>query len=748
VAVASRQGLTAVRRLSSKPSIFCVGTMDTKSKELNFLAARLRALGSMTVRTVDVSATNAEVDLAANVSASAVLAAGPRRGLTLKDVTSLPRGEGVAAMSEALVAFLKAEHSAGRVSGVIGIGGSGGTSLITAALRSLPVGLPKLMVSTVAAGNTAPYVGHADVTMMPSVVDVAGLNAVSTSVLTNAAGAMHGMVAARSLDAVARAGPGPEGTVAMTMFGVTTPCVDQARAALEAKGGECLVFHATGTGGKAMEGLVSSGLVGGVLDLTTTEVADEVVGGVMSGGPNRLEAAVAAGVPLVVSVGAVDMVNFGAKATVPAKYSDRLLFVHNEEVTLMRTTKEENEAVARFIADKLAKATRPVRVLLPEKGVSMLDAEGMPFFDPEATGACLGTLERELMASGNGHVTVERLPLHINDPAFAAAAVAAFESVGGLSDAAAPSTPAFTSSSAAPSETAAVLPTLPADLDPSTPRGAILPGLHAMVARGVPIVGAGAGTGISAKSEEAGGADLIVIYNSGRFRMGGRGSLAGLLPFDDANRVVEDMGAEVLPVVKKTPVLAGVMASDPFRSMPRFLERLRAMGFAGIQNFPTVGLYDGKFRRNIEETGMGYDKEVDAVRLANGLGLLTTPYSFTVEEAAAMAEAGADIVVAHVGLTTSGTIGASTAMTLEEAGEAVQAMADAVRRINPHCLVLCHGGPIAEPADAQWILDHTVGVHGFYGASSMERLPVETAIANCVREFKAMKIRHRDRPQY
>ena len=270
-------------------------------------------------------------------------------------------------------------------------------------------------------------------------------------------------------------------------------------------------------------------------------------------------------------------------------------------------------------------------------------------------------------------------------------------------------------------------------------RTAILEELRSKVSAGQPIIGGGAGTGISAKLEAAGGIDLIVIYNSGRFRMAGRGSLAGMMPYGDANAIVMDMAREVIPVVPETPVLAGVCGTDPFRVMPRFLEEVRAAGFVGVQNFPTVGLIDGTFRTGLEETGMGYGLEVDMIREAGKQGLLTTPYAFNPEEAAAMAEAGADILIPHMGLTTKGTIGASTAVTLEEAARRVQAMHDAAKKVNREILVLCHGGPIAEPADAQYILDNTEGVVGFYGASSMERLPVEPAITERIREFGALK---------
>jgi len=266
-------------------------------------------------------------------------------------------------------------------------------------------------------------------------------------------------------------------------------------------------------------------------------------------------------------------------------------------------------------------------------------------------------------------------------------------------------------------------------------RDEILARLRAKVAAGTPIVGGGAGTGLSAKMSEAGGVDLLVIYNSGRFRMGGRGSLAGMMPYGDANEIVMDMAREVLPVVKHTPVLAGVCGTDPFRVMKLFLKQVDDAGFSGVQNFPTVGLIDGTFRQNLEETGMGYGPEVDMIGLAHEMCMLTTPYCFDPDSATAMVTAGADILIPHMGLTTKGSIGADTALTLEESAQRVQAMHDAAKRVNPDVLVLCHGGPIAEPSDAQYILDHTEGIVGFYGASSMERLPVEPAIEGRVREF-------------
>lgn len=263
--------------------------------------------------------------------------------------------------------------------------------------------------------------------------------------------------------------------------------------------------------------------------------------------------------------------------------------------------------------------------------------------------------------------------------------------------------------------------------------------LQQRIADEVPIIGGGAGTGISAKFEEQGGIDLIIIYNSGRYRMAGRGSLAGLMPYGDANKIVMQMANEVLTVVENTPVLAGVCASDPFRQMQHFLSDIKDAGFAGVQNFPTVGLIDGSFRANLEETGMGFDKEVAMIRLARQADLLTTPYAFTTNEAEQMADAGADVIVAHMGLTTKGSIGANTAKTLDDSVVCVQAISDAARGVRDDVIVLCHGGPIAMPEDAQYVLRRTNNVHGFYGASSMERLPVETAITAQVRKFKALR---------
>lgn len=271
-------------------------------------------------------------------------------------------------------------------------------------------------------------------------------------------------------------------------------------------------------------------------------------------------------------------------------------------------------------------------------------------------------------------------------------------------------------------------------------RAQALEQLRAQVVNGRAIVGAGAGTGLSAKCAEAGGVDMIIIYNSGRYRMAGRGSLAGLMPYGDANAIVVEMAAEVLPVVKDTPVLAGVCGTDPFRLMPVFLGQLQEIGFSGVQNFPTVGLVDGTFRQNLEETGMGYALEVEMIRQAHDLDLLTTPYVFSPEDARAMTSAGADVLVAHMGLTTGGSIGAETGRTLEDCVPLIQTIRDTAAEVNAEVIVLCHGGPIAEPPDAAYVLERTSGVAGFFGASSMERLPTEVAMTETARRFKELRV--------
>jgi uncharacterized protein (UPF0261 family) len=400
-------------------SVYAVGAFDTKGDELRYVAGLISAAG-VPVRTVDVG-TRGEAGEAgvADVAAREVAAYHPDGA---DAVFTGDRGSAVAAMAVALERFAVAR--VGDIAAMIGLGGSGGTALITPAMRALPIGLPKVMVSTVASGDVAPYVGPSDIAMLYSVTDVAGLNRISRQVLGNAAHAVAGM-AARTVPP-AEDGGGAKAALGLTMFGVTTPCVTRASELLR-HDYDCLVFHATGTGGQSMEKLVDDGLVTGVLDISTTEVCDLLMGGVMSAGEGRLDAIARTRVPYVGACGALDMVNFGAMDTVPEKYQDRNLYPHNPQVTLMRTTPEENAQIAGFIAGKLNACDGPVRFFIPEGGVSMIDSPGQPFHDPEADRVLFDTLEREIRQTETRRLI--RRPEHINDPAFADALVSAFREI-------------------------------------------------------------------------------------------------------------------------------------------------------------------------------------------------------------------------------------------------------------------------------------------------------------------------------
>ena len=392
-------------------TVAVLGTLDSKGAEFAYLCDRLRASG--VVPLVIDAGILAEPPFPPDVPAADVAAAG---GVPLADlVAAKDRGRAVAVMSAGAAAVVRKLHEEGRIDGIVSMGGGGGTVIGTAAMRALPVGVPKLMLSTIAAGDISRYVDVKDITMMPSVVDIAGLNRLSKRIIANAAGAIAGMVAVKP--------PAVEGErplVAATMFGVTTPAVTRAREVLEAAGYEVLVFHATGTGGRAMEELILGGFIAGVLDLTTTELADELAGGILSAGPDRLEAAGRVGIPQVVSAGALDMVNFGAPDTVPEKYRGRTFYRHNPMVTLMRTTPEENAALGRIIAEKLARATGPTVFMIPKRGVSSIDVAGKPFFDPAADAALFDALRANLPPN----VELVEIDAAINDDAFAVAAAA------------------------------------------------------------------------------------------------------------------------------------------------------------------------------------------------------------------------------------------------------------------------------------------------------------------------------------
>ncbi|XP_071915489.1 toMV susceptible protein tm-1(GCR26)-like [Coffea arabica] len=749
----------AKNEMNEAVQVFCVGTADTKLEELRFLSQSVQSNLSnfstnsstkVQVTVVDVSAGEKEVQSCGDftfVSREDVFSAsGEPSPVQLPD----DRGKAVAVICKALENFLRKAHRGRVLAGVVGLGGSGGTSLLSSAFRSLPIGIPKLLVSTVASGQTEPYIGTSDLLLFPSVVDICGINNVSRVVLSNAGAAFAGMVAGRLEKSKETRNGSEKFTVGLTMFGVTTPCVNAVKERLLKEGYETLVFHATGVGGRAMEDLVRQGLIQGVLDITTTEVADYVVGGVMACDSSRFDALIEKNIPLVLSVGALDMVNFGGQDTIPSQFHHRKIHEHNQQVSLMRTTVDENKKFAEFIAEKLNKSNSKLCICLPEKGISALDAPGKAFYDPEVTGTLIKEVQKLIQTNEDRQVKV--FPHHINDIEFANALADLFIEICHNSKDGGESVYESMKDIQEDHPVSEVKPTKGTisyclsnfpNAKPETLERthAVLQNLKDQIRMGKPIIGAGAGTGISAKFEEAGGVDLIVLYNSGRFRMAGRGSLAGLLPFADANAVVVEMANEVLPVVKKVPVLAGVCATDPFRCIDYFLKQLESIGFCGVQNFPTVGLFDGNFRQNLEETGMGYGLEVEMVAKAHEMGLLTTPYAFNIEEAVAMAKAGADVVVAHMGLTTSGSIGAKTALSLDESAVRVQAIAVAVHSVNSDVIVLCHGGPISSPEEAKYVLKNTKGVHGFYGASSLERLPVEQAITATVQEYKSISMK-------
>ena len=397
-------------------TIAVLGTLDTKGREHAFVAERIRSHGH-DVLLIDVG-TGAEPVVAADISRADVAAAG---GLDLAAVVARgDRGECVAAMARAAAALIGRLVDEGRIQGLISLGGGGGTAIATAAMRPLPIGFPKLVVSTLASGNTAPYVGTSDIVMMPAVVDVQGLNRISRTILARAAGAICGMV-----EADVAAGRDDKPLVVASMFGNTTGCLEAAVPLLEAAGYEVLVFHATGTGGRALEALVASGLVAGVLDITTTELADELVGGVLSAGPERLDAAARHGVPAVIAPGCLDMVNFGPPETVPEQFAGRRFYAHNPQVTLMRTSADEAAALGQLVAGKVNASRGPVRVLLPRRGLSVIGAPGGPFHDPAADAALCEALESGLRPG----IPCTSLDCGINDPAFARAAVDALLSL-------------------------------------------------------------------------------------------------------------------------------------------------------------------------------------------------------------------------------------------------------------------------------------------------------------------------------
>ncbi|CAF3881193.1 unnamed protein product [Rotaria sp. Silwood2] len=708
-------------------TVVLVGTFDTKGAEYEFVRKQIDDIGTCSVFLIDVGLqSNSETLPTADISSISIIKAAGGDYKALEE-RKIEKSEAFNLMTKGLTLKLNELYQSNRLHGLLALGGSCGTAIVSEAIQQskiLPIGLPKLIVSTVASSSNAhTAVGLSDVTLMHSVTDISGgVNRINEPILANAAVAIAAMASryyssmVQSKEATFDNAP----LIALTMFGVTTSCVMEAKKQLEELGYNTVIFHATGVGGQAMERLIESGSINGVLDITTTELADELVGGILSAGPERLEIAGRIGLPQVISLGALDMVNFGPRHTVPKQFTEnRLLYEHNAHVTLMRTTSDECTQLGEIIAQKLNQnhGSNRVCVFVPH-------VDGGPFYDKQADACLIEALRKHV---NTAKVEIIERNESINDPSFAHAMVQALHAQ-----------MQYKPVHRIHTELVQKQVTKPRN------RRECLDRLKSVVEEGRVIIGSGAGIGLSAKCIEEGGVDLLIIYNSGRFRMAGRGSCAGLLSYSDANAIVLEMAGEVLPVVKYTPVLAGVCGTDPFRLMPQFLKQIKEAGFIGVQNFPTVGIMDGRFRQSLEETGMAYEQEVEMIRQAHSIGLVTAPYVFNEEEARKMTEAGADIIVAHMGVTTKGAIGAKSSLTLDECVQRIQAIHDVCIKINPQVIVLCHGGPLAEPNDVQYILERTHGIKGFFGASSMERLPTEIALVENTKRFKQLKLTRKD----
>ncbi|CAF3682604.1 unnamed protein product [Rotaria sp. Silwood1] len=715
-------------------TVVLVGTFDTKGVEYDFVRKQIDDIGTCSVFLIDVGLQSSTKTLpVADISSISIIKAAGGDYKALEE-HKIEKAEAFSLMTKGLTLKLNELYQSNRLHGLLALGGSCGTAIVSEAIQQskvLPIGLPKLIVSTVAASSNAhTAVGLSDVTLMHSVTDISGgINRINEPILANAAAAIAAMASryyssmTQSKEATFDNAP----LIALTMFGVTTPCVMEAKKQLDELGYNTVIFHATGIGGQAMERLIESGSINGVLDITTTELADELVGGILSAGPERLEIAGRKGLPQVVSLGALDMVNFGPRHTVPKHFAEnRLLYEHNAQVTLMRTTSDECTRLGEIIAQKLNQhqGSNRVCVFVPRGGFSLISVDGGPFCDKQADTCLIEALRKH---ADTTKVEIIERKESINDPSFAHAMVQALHAQMQYKPVRKLHTELVQKQMTKPRN-----------------RRECLDRLKSVVDEGRIIIGSGAGIGLSAKCIEEGGADLLIIYNSGRFRMAGRGSCAGLLSYSDANAIVLEMAGEVLPVVKYTPVLAGVCGTDPFRLMPQLLKQIKEAGFIGIQNFPTVGIIDGRFRQSLEETGMAYEQEVEMIRHAHLIGLVTAPYVFNEDEARKMTEAGADIIVAHMGVTTKGAIGAKSSLTLDECVQRIQAIHDVCIKINPQVIVLCHGGPLAEPNDVQYILARTHGIKGFFGASSMERLPTEIALVENTKRFKQLKLINKD----
>jgi predicted TIM-barrel enzyme/uncharacterized protein (UPF0261 family) len=738
--------------------LLCLTTLDSKHVELEFALQSLNSLVAQTskklsVHIVDMSTRHHNVQLRGSYSQVVVALDQNSRNSNSNRFDSI---ESARKRLEILVPEMHTKYS---YDAILALGGSCGSSLACNAMQLLPIGADgpvKVCLSTMAGGNVTSFVADSDIVMVPSVCDLIGLNALSRAALRNAASLVFGALLAagvstdEAVDGDALQVGEAKRCVAISSFGNTADAVERAKLALE-RDFDCdvIVFHSTGSGGRALCKAAEQGMFDGVLDLTTTEMADFVGGGDLSAGGDRLARIKALGLPHVVVPGCIDMINFCGPAPSDKRRQGRLIYEWNAAVTLMRTSAEESAALGQLFADAAGPSTR---FAVPLLGFSKLGVANERFHDAQADGAFLAALRDGVE---DASATVHTFDAHINDAAFVDSVVRDIFAPLLLTacDRRASSAAAASSSSQAPPPPSISKFALPAqvDGDANSPRVLALRRLYAAIGNGRIVIGAGAGTGLSAKFQARNGIDLIIVYNSGEFRMNGVGSLAGLLPCSDANGVALKLGKRVMAVLsndrssggdarQSPPVLCGVFASDPFRSMPALLAKIKAAGFAGIQNFPTLGLMDGHFRQNLEESGFKYDDEVRMVSVARQLGLLTTPYVFDVDDAVRMTNAGADVVVVHLGLTAGGSIGATTVLSFDASIALIQRIERAVHELNPHVIVLCHGGCISTPQDVGRAMPLLKGVAGFYGASSVERLPVELALADTVRQFKSIEM--------
>jgi len=702
-----------------------IGTWDSKGRELSYLYEQLSERGVSVVR-FDISLK--EHTWKVEHPWKQILQSENQRDNHGEGVwESKSREELLTLMADSLASYITNMNEKQHFGAVIGVGGSCGTSLCLPALQRLPASYPrKFMFSTIQTEQ------QGDIIWIPSVTDVV-LNRYSQKFFDSVVGSVSGLLELDNKKSnkqkINSANQKP--LVAVTMFGNTSEGATKLQRLLEDSGlCDVVVFHSVGSGGRVMVDAVKCGEIQVVVDLTTTELADELCNGIFSAGPSseRISPITEGGAHHIIAPGCIDMVNFHPNS-IPVEYTERKLLHWNSHTTLMRTNAEENREIAKWICESLSSADKQqVDIVLPTLGFSESSRVDKIFHDNEADKAFIQSMEDN---NTRDH-RITKVEANINDDEF----------IRRLFEITVQHLPKNSEKlTETPSLIQSRLPLL--DSNDKSPRAKSLRKLCAELEAGELIIGAGSGNGLSAKCSIAGGASMLICYNSGRFRMAGVGSLAGLLPFSNANLVVEEMANEILSSVPNDSiVLAGVCGTDPALRgflMEKWLKKLKKKGFSGVQNFPTVGLMDGLFRENLEETGMSYSSEVEMIKCARNLGLLTTPYVFCSEDVKQMVAAGADIIVIHLGLTASNSIGARTvALNLEQCPSFIQELTNLAHSLRPDVIVLIHGGPLATPSDVEFVLQRTTRVAGFYGASSMERLPVEEAIPQRIKEFKLL----------